>query len=183
MIVVRTLSEPPMPYDGIFLYDEHEWAAYTNILRRQTCDGYSMSDFFDASQVIDENPTEAITSFVLKLGYNKPLELLNNCYKKYEEYVAFVDKNMSVIFPYGMYTEPENPENLKEPEDTLEPELQKEKDYAHLLASETPQERDARVNKVLAELNASARRLIISEQKREEALKAKQSEWTTVGKK
>lgn len=55
MIVVRTLSEPPMPYDGVFLYNVHDWAAYKNILRIQTCDGYVMSDFFEASQVIDEN--------------------------------------------------------------------------------------------------------------------------------
>jgi len=179
MIVVRTLSEPPMPYDGVFTIEDNTWYMYRNILRTQTCDGYIMSDFFNASQVIDENPTDAITNFVLKLGYNKPLVLVEKCYQQYLEYIEFVDKNMSVIFP-GMFTESVFDSEKPEP---LEPELQEAKEYARMLATETDEQRDARRKKELAALLAKAKKALLAEQKREATLAAKKSEWTTVGKK
>lgn len=171
MIVVRTVSNPPKPYDGVFMIEENTWAMYRNILRNQTCEGYAMSDFFNASQIVDEHPTDAITSFVIKLGYNNPLDLLEKCYQQYLEYIEFVDKNMSVIFP-GMFTE-----------NQLEPELQKEKEYARMLATETDAQCAIRRKQEVAAIMAKVRKAEIADKKREANLATKQSEWITVGKK
>lgn len=172
MIVVRTLSEPPMPYDGVFIIEDNTWNRYKNVLRTQTCDGYIMSDFFNASQIVDENPTDPIANFVLKLGYNKPLILVEKCYQQYLEY-KYVDNNMSVIFP-GMFTEKPEP---------LEPELQQAKEYAKMLANETDEQRDARRKKEIAAIFAKAKKALLTEKKLEATLTAKKSEWITVGKK
>jgi len=171
MIVVRILSEPSKPYDGVFIIEDNTWYMYKNILRTQTCDGYVMSDFFNTSQIVDENPTDTITSFVLKLGFNRPLALLEKCYQQYLEYIEFVDKNMSAIFP-GIFNE--NP---------LESELQEANEYVQMLATESVNQCNARRKKEVVAIIAKAKKAELADKKREATLIANKSEWITIGKK